>query len=197
MADISPFRGILYTKKAGAAEKLLAPPYDVISDEERAKLAALDPHNCVRLILPEGNGDEKYANAARDLNEWLREGVMARDTAPALYRYHQTFTAEGITTTRKGFICRIRLVRFEERIVLPHERTLAGPKADRLKLKRATRTHLSQVFGLYRDAEGAADRAFAAVEQEPPALHGRTSDGVEHRLWRLTDRAALAQVMAS
>src|SRR5438552_1970786 len=71
---------------------------------------------------------------------------------------------------------------------------LAPPKADRLKLKRATRTHLSQVFGLYRDADGTADRAFAAIEQGAPELHGRTSDGVDHRMWRLTDRAALEQV---
>ncbi len=195
MAEIAPFRGILYTKKAGAPDKLLAPPYDVISDEERAKLAALDPHNCVRLILPEGAGDEKYANAARDLNEWLREGVLARDAEPALYRYHQTFTAEGKTATRRGFICRIRLARFEERIVLPHERTLAGPKADRLKLKRAARAHLSQVFGLYSDPERASDKPFEAVEQTAPALAGRTTDGVEQKLWRLTDKDAQAEVV--
>jgi uncharacterized protein (DUF1015 family) len=196
MAEIAPFRGILYTKKAGAPDKLLAPPYDVISDEERAKLAALDAHNCVRLILPEGAGDEKYANAARDLNEWLRAGVLARDAEPALYRYHQTFTAEGRTATRKGFICRIRLARFEERIVLPHERTLAGPKADRLKLKRATRAHLSQVFGLYADPERLSDQPFVAVEATAPALAGQTSDGVEQKLWRLTDAAAQAQVVS-
>jgi uncharacterized protein (DUF1015 family) len=196
MAEIAPFRGILYTAKAGAPETLLAPPYDVISTEERARLAALDAHNSVRLILPEGNGDEKYANAARDLNEWLREGVMARDTAPALYRYHQTFTAEGRTATRKGFICRIRLARFEERIVLPHERTLAGPKADRLKLKRATRAHLSQVFGIYSDPERASDKPFEALEATAPALAGKTSDGVEQKLWRLTDAAAQQEVVA-
>ena len=195
MAEIAPFRGILYTPKAGAPDKLLAPPYDVISDEERARLAALDPHNCVRLILPEGAGDEKYANAARDLNEWLRQGVLARDGEPALYRYHQRFSAEGTTATRKGFICRVRLARFEERIVLPHERTLAGPKADRLKLNRATRAHLSQVFGLYSDPERLSDKPFEALEAQAPALQGKTSDGVEQKLWRLTDAAAQAEVV--
>ncbi|MDB4964826.1 MAG: hypothetical protein JWN44_515 [Myxococcales bacterium] len=195
MADIAAFRGILYTKKAGAPEKLLAPPYDVISDEERVRLAALDPHNSVRLILPEGSGDEKYTNAARDLNEWLRAGILARDPEPALYRYHQTFTAEGKTATRKGFICRIRLARFEERIVLPHERTLAGPKADRLKLKRAARAHLSQVFGLYSDPDRASDKPFEAIEKTAPVLSGRTSDGVEQKLWRLTDAAAQEEVI--
>jgi uncharacterized protein (DUF1015 family) len=195
MAEIAPFRGILYTKQAGAPDKLLAPPYDVISPAERDKLAALDAHNCVELILPKGEGDTKYAHAAALLHEWLAEGILARDDEPALYRYHQTFTAEGRTATRKGFICRIRLARFDERIVLPHERTLAGPKADRLKLKRAARAHLSQVFGLYADPERRSDRPFEAIEATAPALHGTTTDGVEQKLWRLVDRAAQAEVV--
>jgi uncharacterized protein (DUF1015 family) len=194
MAEIAPFRGILYTPKAGAPAKLLAPPYDVISTEERAKLAALDPHNSVRLILPDGEGDAKYAHAAQLLKQWLDEGALRRDDAPALYRYHQTFTAEGRTATRKGFICRIRLHRFDEGVVLPHERTLAGPKADRLKLKRATRCHLSQVFGLYSDPQRESDRPFEAVESTAPALEGTTTDGVAQKLWRLTDAAAQREV---
>jgi uncharacterized protein (DUF1015 family) len=123
---------------------------------------------------------------------------MARDEQPALYRYHQIFTPPGEASAapvvRRGFICRVRLHRFAEGVILPHERTLAGPKADRLKLKRSTRTHLSQVFGLYDDPQRDADAAFAQLEQDAPALHGTTSDGVEHRLWRLTDPTAVAAV---
>jgi uncharacterized protein (DUF1015 family) len=196
MAEIAPFRGILYdTNKAGPAAKLLAPPYDVISPEEREKLAALDPHNCVRLILPDGEGDLKYARAAETLKAWLGEGILRRDTEPALYRYCQTFTAEGRTTTRKGFICRIRLHRFDEGVILPHERTLAGPKADRLKLKRATRCHLSQVFGLYSDPQRKTDAPFDACEREEPALEGVTSDHVHQRLWKLTNVEAQREVI--
>jgi uncharacterized protein (DUF1015 family) len=196
MAEIAAFKGILYDlATAGPADKLLAPPYDVISPAEREKLAALDPHNCVRLILPEGEGDAKYARAAAELKAWIDGGVMRRDAEPALYRYHQTFTAEGKTTTRKGFICRIRLHRFDEGVVLPHERTLAGPKADRLKLKRATRCHLSQVFGLYSDPERATDAPFAEVERETPVLDGTTTDGVRQTLWRLTDPVRQAEVV--
>jgi uncharacterized protein (DUF1015 family) len=200
MAEIAAFRGILYdTAKAGPAARLLAPPYDVISPAERAELAALDPHNCVRLILPKdaggGDSDEKYAHAAADLRTWLEEGVLRRDERPALYRYHQTFTAEGRTATRKGFICRIRLARFDEKVVLPHERTLSGPKADRLKLKRACRAHLSQVFGLYSDPARRTDAPFERLESEPPALEGTTTDGVAQRLWRLTDPALQAEVV--
>jgi uncharacterized protein (DUF1015 family) len=194
MAEIAAFRGILYSKSAGPAEKLLAPPYDVISPSERAALAALDPHNCVRLILPEGEGDSKYAHAASELRAWLSEGILARDAEAALYRYHQTFTAEGRTATRTGFICRIRLHKFAEGVVLPHERTLAGPKADRLKLKRACRAHLSQVFGLYSDPERASDEPFAELVKTAPLLDGTTTDGVRQQLWQLTDASLQKRV---
>jgi uncharacterized protein (DUF1015 family) len=196
MAEIAAFRGILYSPNAGPAGKLLAPPYDVISPSERAQLAALDPHNCVRLILPEGEGDQKYTHAAQDLRAWLADGILQRDAQPAFYRYHQTFTAEGRTATRTGFICRIRLHRFAEGVVLPHERTLAGPKADRLKLKRACRAHLSQVFGLYSDPERKSDEPFAELVRSEPVLDGTTSDGVRQQLWRLTDAAMQQKVAA-
>src|SRR5437899_2477738 len=125
MAEIAAFAGILYDpERAGPPERLLAPPYDVISPAERERLAALDPHNCVRLILPEGEGDQKYARAARDLEAWRAAGILRRDPTPALYRYHQAFSAEGRSFVRRGFICRIRLVRLDEGVVLPHERTL-------------------------------------------------------------------------
>ena len=145
MADIVAFRGVLYDPScAGPLDKLIAPPYDVISPSERSALASKSPHNFVRLILPEGEGDDKYARAANLLAEWQREGILRRDDKPAFYRYHQRFSAVGRDFTRKGFICRIRLTRYDERVVLPHERTLAGPKLDRLKLKRAARTHIAR-----------------------------------------------------
>ena len=212
MADIVPFRGILYRTSgssgssglSGDVSNELAPPYDVIYEAERQALARRSPHNAVHLILPKdragGESDERYTVAAETLRGWLDQGAMARDERPALYRYHQVFSPPGelgaAQIVRRGFIARIRLHRFSEGVVLPHERTLAGPKADRLKLKRATRTHLSQVFGLYDDPERRADATFATIENDPPELRGTTSDGVEHRLWRLTDPAAIAQVQA-
>ncbi len=199
MAEIVPFRGILYTQAAGAPSKLLAPPYDVISDGERRELEALDPHNCVRLILPQPekdakDEDAKYGRAAATLKQWLDDGSLARDREPALYRYHQVFPVDGKPVVRKGFIARIRLARFDEGVVLPHERTLAGPKMDRLKLMRATRCHFSQIFGMYSDPDRKTDEPFAAVEAGAPAIEGNTSDGVTHRLWRLTDPIAIQQV---
>ncbi|MSP60942.1 MAG: DUF1015 domain-containing protein [Myxococcales bacterium] len=198
MAEIAPFRGILYTPKSGDPSRLLAPPYDVISDAERVQLEQLDPHNCVRLILPqpdEKDPDSRYPRAARDLQQWLGEGVLARDEQPAIYRYHQSFAVDGAPIVRKGFVARIRLHRFDESVVLPHERTLSGPKADRLKLMRATRAHFSQIFGLYKDPDRRTDAPFVEIERSEPALEGTTTDGVHHRMWRLVDPAAQREVI--
>jgi len=195
MAEIAPFRGVSYDRdRAGSLDLLLAPPYDVVSPKERERLLAKSPHNFVRVDLPEGEGDVKYANGARQLSRWLEEGVLRRDDRPALYRYHQRFAVAGKEHTRKGVVCRVRLRRYEERVVLPHERTLSGPRRDRLELARATRAHLSQVFALYSDPAHRVDAAFAGAESGPPDLEGRTDDGTVHRLWRLVDPAAQRQV---
>jgi len=197
VAEILPFRGVLYDPaRAGPLDGLIAPPYDVISPDERSALAAKSPHNFVRLILPEGEGDEKYGRATNLLAEWQREGVLHRDEKPALYRYHQRFSAFGSEFTRKGFICRIRLHAYDEKVVLPHERTMSAPKLDRLKLTRATRTHLSQILAVYPDRDGAVDAAFAEVDAAEPDLEARM-DGVVHRIFRLTDGTAQARIAAA
>ena len=198
MAEIAAFRGILYDTDRVQPSRVLAPPYDVIDEEERQELLAMDPHNAVRLILPEGEGDQKYQNAAGILNAWLEEKILRRDARPALYRYHQVFTSAelgGRTITRRGFIAAVRLHRFDERIILPHERTLSGPKVDRLKLMDATGAHFSQIFTLYSDPSGESDRAFAAAESTPPTLDGTTADGTRHRLWRVDDAVTVGRVV--
>ncbi len=193
MADLSPFRGVLFSNgsRAGA---LLAPPYDVLGAADRARYAALDPHNVVRLILPDGDGDTKYAHAAEMYRGWRSDGTLVRDDKPALYRYLQTFEAEGQTHTRKGFIALLRLERFGEGSVKPHERTLSGPKMDRLKLMRACHAHFSQIFLLYGDPERKTDRAFEPHEQGTPVISGRTLDGVEQSLFRVTDPGCIRTV---
>ena len=198
MAEIVPFRALIYDPaRAGPLDRLLAPPYDVVSSAERDRLLAKSPHNFVRVDLPEGEGDAKYANAARELSRWLEGGVLRRDERQALYRYHQRFSIGGSELTRRGFVARVRLRPYEDRVVLPHERTLSGPRLDRLKLTGATRAHLSQVFVLYSDPQRRVDAEFAALESAAPELEGRTDDGTVHRVWRLTDPLAQRRVAAA
>src|SRR5947208_1328371 len=110
MAEIAPFRGILYTDKAGAPSSLLAPPYDVIGEADRAHLESLSPYNCVRLILPrpepgqsQESEESKYAHAGSLLRAWRDAEILGRDGTPAIYRYHQLFVANGHDVVRKGF----------------------------------------------------------------------------------------------
>jgi uncharacterized protein (DUF1015 family) len=199
MADILPLTPLRYDLPRlprGLAD-VVAPPYDVISPAEREELAARDPHNVVRLILPEGEGDTKYGNAARILDGWVKSGVLVRDDAPAFYRYDQTFVPPGEgpgakPITRRGFLALVKLVPFSARVVLPHERTLSGPKEDRLKLFRATKTNLSPGFMLYRDPESALD---AALATGTVVTEWTTADGIRHALAKVTAKDALRAIV--
>jgi len=207
MAVIAPFNGFRYDlARVGDPSRVLAPPYDVISDAQRLELEARHPQNVVRLELPRGDGDAKYASAAALLDAWVAEGILRRDERPALYRYEQTFTPPagrfppggGTAYVRKGFFTLVKLEPLANRVVLPHEHTLSAPKEDRRKLMRATRTHISQVFGLYRDPQGASEAALGgdALLATAPLLDGTTADGCRHRLWAVTDPQAIARVAA-
>jgi uncharacterized protein (DUF1015 family) len=201
MADIAPLTPLRYdlNRLKGGLASVVAPPYDVISPEERAALAAREPHNVVRLILPEapeGQGDAKYAHAADLVKAWEADGTLVRDNQPAFYRYDQTFVppgGSGPAVTRRGFLALVRVVPFSERVVLPHERTLSGPKEDRLKLFRATRTNLSPGFMLYRDPRRELD---APLDQAETLASFATEDGVTHALAKVTRPEAVRAIIA-
>jgi uncharacterized protein (DUF1015 family) len=206
MAEIAPLTPLRYdlSRLVRGLEDVVAPPYDVISPDERTALAACDPHNVVRLILPQSEGggdgdggDGKYAAAGRLFSAWQAEGALVRDEQPAFYRYAQSFTPPGAGSaarviTRRGFLGLVRLAPFADRTVLPHERTLSGPKEDRLKLFRATRANLSPGFMLYSDPRGELN---AAIDRSEPLADFTTSDGVRHQLSKVTDADALRAIV--
>jgi uncharacterized protein (DUF1015 family) len=202
MAVIAPFRALRFdTARFPDVGQLIAPPYDVVSAAEREELEKRHERNVVRLDLPRGEGDDKYDNARELLARWIKDGTLRLDPRPAIYRYEQTFQHPpgGRRYVRTGFIAQLRLTPFGEGVVLPHEHTLSGPKLDRQKLLRSTRTHFSQVFTLYRDPRGESEAAVASAAQRPADVDVVTPDGCRHRLWVITDGAALGrltQVMA-
>src|SRR5437016_11714590 len=142
MASIRPFEGLRYTPSAGSLEELVAPPYDVLSPEERDDYAAKSPHNIVHLTLPEAKEDDrskfvKYARSAAALSEWRRERALKKEDKPTFYRYKQTFTLPaGIQGEKRGEITRTTLVGllkiepYEKGVVLPHEQTFPKHKED-------------------------------------------------------------------
>jgi uncharacterized protein (DUF1015 family) len=196
MADVRPFRGFRYDLgRVGSLSAVVAPPYDVIDAALQKKLYDASPFNAVRVELTaDAPGDDRYTTAARTLSGWLEDGVLRQDTARSLYVYEQEFTAEGSTYTRRGFLGRVRLEPFGTGRVFPHEQTLAGPKADRLKLYRATGFNVSPVFGLYPDTDNEVAAKLESVVRRSPPTVATDHLGVVHRLWTVTDSATVSAV---
>jgi uncharacterized protein (DUF1015 family) len=148
---------------------LIAPPYDVIDAAERARFAALDEHNIVHVMLPEApsspagrSADDRYRIAAELLASWRARGILRRDPEPWLYVLAQDFALpNGERYTRRGVLAAVKAEGYEPRRVRPHERTHAGPKADRLALLRATATNIETIFLLAPDHDGALANAVA------------------------------------
>jgi uncharacterized protein (DUF1015 family) len=190
---LEPFRALRYDPAAVNLPDVLAPPYDVIDDDGRRALEGRDPHNVVRLTLPQdedGEGD-RYGVAARRLDQWRAERVLQADDAPALYVYEQA--ADG--HAQRGIVGAIALTPPEDSIVLPHENTMAGPVADRLALLDSTLTDLEMIFLVY-DGGGAASHAVAAADDAEPLIDTTGPDGTRHRVWAIQDHAQLGEIAA-
>ncbi len=155
MVDFRPVSALRYDPSvAGDASDLIAPPYDVVSDADRAALQARSAYNISRVDYP-ANAD--YAQSRRDIEEWLAAGVLTHDAVPDLYVYDQEFVVHGEPHRRRAVFGRLRLEEFEKGIVLPHEATGAAAKADRLRLLQATGVHLSPIMAMYKDVTPIAD----------------------------------------
>jgi uncharacterized protein (DUF1015 family) len=196
MAEITPFKGIRYDASI-ALDDVVAPPYDVIPAAQAAEFRQRSPYNAVHLDLPVAPGeaahDATYAAAAAAFARWQADGVLVRESTPSLYLVDQTYRGpDGRERTRRGFIGRLRLADLAERVVLPHERTHAGPKVDRLQLYRAAHADLSQIFLLVADDDGAVEEALTAASVAPagPAREARDGDGNLHRIAAVAGPAA-------
>ncbi len=192
MAEIRPFQGIVYRSREKDMGAVLAPPYDVITPSQRDALYDRDPHNIVRVVLNRTPGDAGYREAGETWARWLREGVLQADPQPALYLLEQRFAHNGRSLRRLGVLARFRAEDPERRIILPHEHTRAAAKEDRWRVLLATKANFSPIFLMFPDDAGRFAALAAEVVSRPAAV-GFTDDGdVEHRLWRVTEPAAIA-----
>jgi uncharacterized protein (DUF1015 family) len=175
---------------------VIAPPYDVIGPAEWKALAARDPHNIVRLILPE-DGEDRYRHAADTLAAWRAEGVVVTEDRPAVWVLRQAFvTADGVRRERTGVIGAISVEPFSEGRIKPHERTHAGPKEDRMALLQATETMFEALLMLSRDEDGTLQLRLAEATDKRPCAIG-TLEGVELTLWRVSGRRGEAIARAA
>ena len=194
--EIKPFQGWRYRAADGDVSSRIAPPFDVLSQADKEALLGRDPRNIVAVDLPfcppaDVGPESVYDQAAATLKGWQADGVLARDERDSFYACEQVFTWGGRTYRRRAMGVAVRLVEFGQG-VWPHEKTFAGPRADRLMLSRKTRMQLSPVFGFYEDGTGPTDALFAAAAARPDAAG--TLHGVEERLWVVSDPAVVEQV---
>jgi uncharacterized protein (DUF1015 family) len=192
MAEIQPIRALRYDlNRTDGLQEVVAPPYDVIDEEQRARLEARSPYNVVRIDLPRG-GEDRYHRAAALLGEWREQGAVVLDDAPALWTLSQDYTGpDGRSRTRQGVFARVRVEEYGPGRIRPHERTHPGPREDRLRLTRATKANLSPIFSLFSDPSGAVAQALSGA-----ASWAQTTDddGTVNRLGRVADAEAIVAV---
>jgi uncharacterized protein (DUF1015 family) len=191
MAEVQPLRTLRYDPAAvGSLDEVIAPPYDVIDDEQRARLSARSRYNVVEIDLP-----RSYEQAAETMRVWSERGVLVHEEEPAVWVLRQDYNApDGAERTRTGFFARVRVEEYGGGRIRPHERTHPGPKEDRLRLTRATRANLSPIFTLFPDRDDSAERAMAHVAAEEPFAVAADPDGTINRLWRSPDADVIAEL---
>ncbi len=203
MAEIRPFRGILYNREAvGELAEVVAPPYDVISAGSAEKYFARHERNIIRLILGKGSQDSAermslYQQAAQVFDSWLDEGVLRQDIHPAIYVYSQRYSlSDGSSRERFGFITRLKLEDFDKGVVMPHEFTFNRPREDRLNLLRACRSNFDQIFCVYPDPQKKVDGALVDVaDTEEETFCLVDEEGIVNRLWTVVDQDAIAFIL--
>jgi len=203
MAKIYPFRSLQYDRDKIPIEKVVTQPYDKISKEMQERYYALHPNNIVRLVFGkthpnDSTTDNVYTRAGADLKQWRSSGVLHLLPEPALFVYFQRFIVPDTDEVRlrKGFVGLGRLENYANKVVFPHERTLTGPKKDRLELLRHTKTQFEQIFMLYEDSARRIDALMDEKARTKPDIHLKDEYGVEHSMWTLTDREQIEFVKA-
>jgi len=199
MAEIFPFAAYRYDASRVKLEDALTQPYDKITPAMQERYYGLHPDNLIAVekgrSLPGDSARENvYTRAARALEDWIARRVLLREPAPAVYVYAQEFAAPGTgqRLSRRGLIALGRVYDYADGVVLPHEQTLAGPRADRLELLRHTRAHTGQLFMLYSDPRREVDALLDAAALPRGSAGLRDEFGVTHAVWPVTDPAAIA-----
>ncbi len=201
MPEIKPFRGIRYnTEKIENLSEVVTQPYDQITDQMERAYKDKSPYSFVRLVLTkyaDGHDRQKeYADAKRFYEDWFKNEIFVKDKKEAIYPYWQEFAIGEQKYTRKGFMCLVRLEELGKGNILPHEKTLSKPKADRLNLLRITQKDFEPVFLLYTDTKDTINKTLEKYCKHEPMLEVKDEKGVTHKVW-VADKPALINDVAS
>jgi uncharacterized protein (DUF1015 family) len=198
MAKIIPFKGILYNSGKVSGDDVIAPPYDIISPEQREVLYQKSPYNIIRIDFGKDmpNDDEKnnkYTRAKEYMDKWLKEGIFLRDEKECFYAYESEYTVSGEKKRLRGIVA---LVKIEElgKGIYPHEATHSKPKTDRLNLMRACKANISPIYSLYKSKEMITSSIIENIK-DAPLISAHDFDGAIHRLYRISDSLAIKSII--
>ncbi len=193
MAEIVPFRGILYNVSKVSIEDALAPPYDIITPECQEELYRKSPYNIVRVDLgKEQHGDSetdnRYTRARRYLEAWRQEGILIRSKRPAFYAYEMSYRINEEEKRLLGFLGLVKLEELGKGSIHPHECTYSKPKQDRLNLLRSCEANISPIFSLYKSAGNRISTLLSRITMAEPYIEARDAAGAVHRLWQIDEK---------
>ncbi len=196
MPEIKPFRGVRYnSKNIPNLADVICQPYDQITNKMERQYKNKNPYNFVRLVLTkyaEGHDRQReYRDARRYVENWMKDTIFMRDDKNALYPYWQEFSVDDKQYLRKGFICLVRLEELGKGNILPHERTLSKPKADRLNLLRITKKDFEPVFLLYTDPQNSVNDFIEKYCKDAPLIEVEDENKVTHKLWRIDESSVI------
>jgi len=201
MALIRPFNITHYdTSLNGVLNKLITPPYDVISSEEQELFYMSHPLNIIRLVLgkeysSDSETDNRYTRAAETLRQWLRQGVLICDKKPGVAVYQMSFQLpDGGIQTIDGIVALVKVDDYGRGKVLPHEKTYKGPKEDQLKLLRACRSNFTPIHGLFEDDSNVISTGYADLLETYPLQETEDAQGSMHRIWIIHDELLISRM---
>ncbi len=204
MSNIKPFRAVYYSKeKVEDFQKVMCPPYDVISEEEQTQFHNLSPYNFTHIDLAKDkkNDDKennKYTRAKKIFEDWLKKKIMIQDEKPGIYFYKQEYKIRGQKYSRLGFISLMELQNEEDSRVYPHEKTHTKAVNDRLSLTKSLNSNLSCIFVCYSDRQKKVEKIFNKyILSTRPLIDVEDDDNVKHKLWRLDDEELIEEINGS
>ncbi|MEW6214288.1 MAG: DUF1015 domain-containing protein [Nitrospirota bacterium] len=192
MAEIVPFRGILYNVSKVSIEDVLAPPYDIITPEYQEELYRKNPYNIVRVDLGreqpgDSETDNRYIRARRYLETWINDGILVSSERPSFYAYEISYSIDGEEKRLLGFLGLVKLEELGKGNIYPHECTYSKPKQDRLNILRSCEANISPIFSLYKSSDKKVSTLLSRIAKTKPYIEAGDSVGAIHRLWQIDE----------
>jgi len=200
MADIIPFRGILYNPEKVDPSLTMAPPYDIINPVMKEELYAKSEYNVVRIDFgkdmdEDDENNNRYTRASKYLNEWLREGILIQDERPSFYCYEITYNFEGVEKKTRGLLCLVKIEELGSGKIHPHEMTYSKPKSDRLNILRYCQANTSPIYSLYASPEKITSSILEkTIDSSPLYIEAKNGEGFTHRLWKIQEPDLISRI---